>query len=190
MIEIVNKPKKIVELFITFLKIGAFTFGGGYAMISLIQSEISENKGWISSDDILDVVAIAESTPGPIAINAATFVGYKVCGVLGAFCATLGVILPSFAIITVISFFLDKFESFKPVRYAFGGIRVGVLVLILKALVSMYTKYKKDLFAYIIMAFSFIGTAFFSFNVLAVLALCAAAGLLNVYYITLRRSGK
>lgn len=135
-------------------------------MIPLIQSEIADTKGWISTEDILDVVAIAESTPGPIAVNAATFVGYKVCGFWGAFLVTIGVVLPSFAVITVISFFLDKFENYKIVKYAFSGIHVGVLVLIVKALVSMYIKYKKSIFAYAVMIFAFAGTAFLNFNVL------------------------
>ena len=90
-----------IKLFLTFLKIGAFTFGGGYAMIPLISREAVENHKWIEDKDILDIVAIAESTPGPIAVNAATFVGYRVGGVLGAFCATLGVVLPSFVIIYI-----------------------------------------------------------------------------------------
>ena len=99
--------KKLFTVFITFFKIGAFTFGGGYAMIPLIQRETVENHKWISDDDILDIIAIAESTPGPIAINSATFVGYKVAGFWGSFAATLGVVLPSFIIILVISYVLD-----------------------------------------------------------------------------------
>lgn len=97
---------KNLDLFLTFMKIGAFTFGGGYAMIPLIQREVCDNKQWLNEDDILEVVAIAESTPGPVAINAATFVGSRTAGTLGAVCATLGVVLPSFLIISLISFFL------------------------------------------------------------------------------------
>ena len=98
-------------LFWTFFKIGAFTFGGGYAMIPLIQREVAERRRWLKDGDILDIVAIAESTPGPIAINSATFVGYQVCGTFGAFCATLGVVLPSFLVIYVISFVLRQFSQ-------------------------------------------------------------------------------
>ena len=94
-----EKIKRILQLFLVFFKIGAFTFGGGYAMIPLIQKEVVENKKWITDDDILEIIAIAESTPGPIAINSATFVGYRTCGFWGAFFSTLGVILPSFGII-------------------------------------------------------------------------------------------
>lgn len=90
-----EKLKKVFQLFITFIKIGAFTFGGGYAMVPLIQRETVEKKKWINDDDILEIVAIAESTPGPIAVNSATFVGYKTAGVLGAAAATIGVVLPS-----------------------------------------------------------------------------------------------
>ena len=95
--------KKLWQLFASFFKIGAFTFGGGYAMIPLIQKEAVEKRGWVTDDDILEIIAIAESTPGPIAINSATFVGYRTCGVLGSVCATLGVVLPSFGIILTIS---------------------------------------------------------------------------------------
>lgn len=176
--------KKIFELFLVFLKIGAFTFGGGYAMIPLIQKEICEDKMWLSSDDILDIVAIAESTPGPIAINAATFVGYKVCGFWGALLATTGVVLPSFVTITVISFFLEKFESLQVVKYAFAGIRIGVLVLIIKAVVTMYKQYKKDAAAYLVMIFSFIAAAVFNVNVIIVLLLCAAIGFISARMVT------
>jgi hypothetical protein len=100
-------------------------------------------RGWIGEKDILEIVAIAESTPGPIAINSATFVGWRVCGFWGAFCATVGVVLPSFVIITAISYVLEAFEHLRAVKYAFFGIRAGVLALILKALVSMYRQCPK-----------------------------------------------
>ena len=101
----------LLELFLTFLKIGAFTFGGGYAMLPLIQREIVEKRKWITNDDILEVVAIAESTPGPIAVNSATFVGYRTGGFSGALLATLGVVLPSFVIILIVAKCYDKFRS-------------------------------------------------------------------------------
>ena len=171
------------SLFTTFLKIGAFTFGGGYAMIPLIQKEVVENKKWITDDDILDIIAIAESTPGPIAINAATFVGYKTAGFWGAVCATLGVVLPSFIIISVISFVLEQFRSVKAVQFAFTGIRAGVLVLIIKALVSMYKKCPKSIFSYIIMALSFIAVAFLKINIIYVLIGCGVLGVANSYIV-------
>lgn len=125
-------------LFRTFLKIGAFTFGGGYAMIPLIQKETVEIHGWITDEDILNIIAVAEATPGPIAINSATFVGYKVAGFWGSFFATLGVVLPSFVIISILAFFLEPFKQLKLVSYAFIGIRAGVMVLIVQAILKMY----------------------------------------------------
>lgn len=165
----------------TFLKIGAFTFGGGYAMIPLIQRETVDRRHWIRSEDILDIVAIAESTPGPIAINSATFVGYKVCGFWGALASTVGVVLPSFFVILAISKILDRFESLPMVKYAFSGIRAGVLALIVRAMISMYRACPKNLFSYIVMAAAFLSVAFFHVNVLLVIAGCAVLGLLAVY---------
>lgn len=146
-------------------------------MIPLIQRETVEKHKWISNEDILEVIAIAESTPGPIAINAATFVGYRVCGVGGAFLATLGVVLPSFLIILAISFVLEQFENLKAIQYAFGGIRAGVLALIAKALFSMYRQCPKSAVSYVIMLVSFVCVAFLNVNVLAVIVGCACIGL-------------
>ena len=180
---------KLFELFLVFAKIGAFTFGGGYAMIPLIQKETVETKKWITDDDILEIIAIAESTPGPIAINSATFVGYRVAGVLGAMCATLGVVLPSFLIIYLISFVLRQFQDIKAVQYAFFGIRAGVLALITKALWLMYKKCKKNAVAYTVMALSFVAVAIFDISVLYVIIGCALFGLVSSYIIK-RRSKK
>ena len=172
-----TKFKKIKSLFITFFKIGAFTFGGGYAMIPLIQKEVAEEKGWITDEEILDVIAIAESTPGPIAINSATFVGYKVCGFWGAFFSTLGVVLPSFVIILLISFLLREFADLKPVKYAFFGIRAGVLALVLKAFVSMYKQCPKNPVSYILAALAFGVVVLFDINVIYIILGCALVGL-------------
>jgi chromate transporter len=172
-----KKARTLWQLFVTFLKIGAFTFGGGYAMIPLIQRETAERRGWISDRDILEIVAVAESTPGPIAINSATFVGYRVCGFWGAFCATVGVVLPSFVIITGISYVLAAFENLRAVKYAFLGIRAGVLALILKALVSMYRQAPKHAAACAIMFCAFLLVAVLRVNVLCVIIGCALAGL-------------
>ena len=136
--DIKKDSQLLLVLFLTFLKIGAFTFGGGYAMIPLITREMVIRHKWIKESDILDIVAIAESTPGPIAVNSATFVGYKICGIKGAAAATIGVVLPSFIIIFAISFVLAQFEHLKLVQYAFNGVRAGVLALIIRALISMY----------------------------------------------------
>ncbi|MBQ9965352.1 MAG: chromate transporter [Clostridia bacterium] len=166
-----------LKLFITFFKIGAFTFGGGYAMIPLIQRETVETNKWISDEDILEVIAIAESTPGPIAINSATFVGFKVCGFWGSFFATLGVVLPSFIIILAISFVLAEFQDIKAVKYAFNGIRAGVLALLVKAIITMFKKVKKNIAAYIVMILSFILAAFTDINVIFVIIGCALFGI-------------
>ena len=167
--------RRIFGLFLTFLRIGAFTFGGGYAMIPLIQREIVTKKRWMTDDDILEITAIAESTPGPIAVNSATFVGYRVGGFFGAAAATFGVVLPSFVIITIISFVLKEFESLRAVRYAFFGIRAGVLALLVSALVTM-AKRLRGVLGYIIAAGAFLAAGIFGFPVIPTLACCAAAG--------------
>ena len=169
--------KKLWQIFVSFFRIGAFTFGGGYAMIPLIQNEAVEKRKWVTDEDILDIVAIAESTPGPIAINSATFVGYRAAGVLGSACATLGVVLPSFVIILLISYVLREFQEIKAVQYAFNGIRAGVLALLCKALWNMYKKSPKGWVGYTVMAGSFILAAFVKVNIFVVILLCAAFGL-------------
>lgn len=126
------------------MKIGLFTFGGGYAMIALLESELVGKREWLKKEEFVDVVAIAESTPGPIAINAATYVGYKQAGVLGAIFATLGMVLPSFTVIYIISLFFDAFMSFTLVSYAFRGIQACVVYLIFSAGVRMIKNMKKS----------------------------------------------
>ncbi len=125
------------ELFFTFMKIGLFTFGGGYAMIPLIDRECSEKRKWITSDELSEVTAVAESTPGPIAINCATFIGIRKAGFLGAALATLGVVIPSFAIILLISGFMENILNNAVFANAFKGIRIAVSLLILRAGVKM-----------------------------------------------------
>ena len=127
-------------------KIGAFTFGGGYAMIHLLENEFVARRGWLDGEEFLDLVTIAESTPGPIAINCSTYVGYKKMGVLGATVATLGMCIPSFTIIFIISLFLDKFLSVGWVAAAFCGIRACVVYLIFSAGLKMLRKIKKTAF--------------------------------------------
>lgn len=140
-----QKFKTCLKLFLVMFKIGLFTFGGGYAMISLLESELVAKRKWLESDEFLNVVAIAESTPGPVAINAATYVGYKLAGVWGSLSATVAVALPSFSIIFLISLFFDAFLSLKYVAYAFDGIRVCVIFLILSAGVKMLLKLEKTM---------------------------------------------
>ena len=138
-----EKFKKALNLFITFFKIGLFTFGGGYAMISLIENECIQKKKWIEQEDFLNCIGLAESTPGPIAINSATYIGYKVAGVLGSIFATLGVILPSFIIIFLISLFLNNLLEITIIANAFKGIKVGVSLLIIAAGIKLFIKAEK-----------------------------------------------
>ena len=143
----------MMELFFTFVKIGLFTFGGGYAMISMIENNCVEKKAWITHDEMMDVTVIAESTPGPIAINCATFTGYKKAGFLGALVATLGIVVPSFIVIFLISMFLDNFLEITIVANAFKGIKVGVGLLILDAAITMINKMQKKKLSRLILNF-------------------------------------
>lgn len=150
-------------------------------MIPLIQTEAVEKNKWISDDDILEIIAIAESTPGPIAINSATFVGYKTAGFWGAFCATLGVALPSFVVISLIARLLNEFQDIPVVKYAFNGIRAGVLALVIKALWTMYKKTPKGILSFIISAGAFVFAAFSDINVLLIIIACALVGLISSF---------
>jgi len=133
----------VLELFLTFMKIGLFTFGGGYAMISLIEDICVERKKWITHEEMMHVTIVAESTPGPIAINCATYVGYVQGGFAGSVMATLGVVIPSFVIIYAISLFLDNFLEITVIASAFKGIKLAVGLLILNAGLNMLKKMKK-----------------------------------------------
>ena len=159
---LMKKSKECLSLFLAMLKIGAFTFGGGYAMIALLENEFVEKKKWLEKDEFLDVAAIAESKPGPIAINCATYIGYKKAGVLGSAAATLGVILPSFIIIYAISLFFDAFLSLTLVAYAFKGIQICVVYLILTAGLKMLKHMKKTVFNMIIISITLICMVVFS----------------------------
>ncbi len=138
-----KKLKLALLLFWEMFKIGLFTFGGGYAMIAIIERTLVERKKWLEHDEFIDLIAIAESTPGPIAVNSATYIGYKKCGVLGSFFATLGVVLPSFIIIFIISLFYKEFVKIQAVNYAFKGIQACVVFLILTAGLKMLKKLKR-----------------------------------------------
>ena len=133
----------LLDLFLSFAKIGLFTFGGGYAMISMIENHCVERKQWITHDEMMNVTVIAESTPGPIAINCATFTGYKKKGFIGALISTLGIVAPSFIIIFLISMFLDNFLELTIIANAFNGIKIAVGILILDAAVTMIKKMHK-----------------------------------------------
>ncbi len=144
----------LIDLFLTFAKVGLFTFGGGYAMIAMIENICVEKKKWITHDEMMDITVIAESTPGPIAINCATYVGYKQAGLLGAVISTIGMVLPSFAIIFIISMFLDNFLEIAVIASAFKGIKIAVGILILDAAITMIKKMHKKVLPRTIMACS------------------------------------
>ena len=154
-----GKIKGNLWLFLTMLKIGLFTFGGGYAMIALLENEFVEKKKWLEKDEFLDVAAIAESTPGPIAINAATYIGYNNFGIIGSMIATLGICIPSFVIIYAISLFFDAFLSLTLVAYAFKGIQICVVYLILTAGLKML---KQNVFNMIIILVTLVCMVVFS----------------------------
>ena len=158
--------KKLLNLFFTFFKIGLFTFGGGYAMIALLENEFVSKKKWIQREEFLDMVAIAESTPGPIAINAATYIGYKRAGVLGSASATLGVVLPSFIIIYLISLCVEWFMGFKAVQSAFRGIQVAVGILILRAGIKLTAKVKRRPIPMVSMAAAILAVLLVNFGIL------------------------
>ena len=181
----------LTELFLTFAKIGCFTFGGGYAMISLIEDACVEKKKWITHDDMMNVTVIAESTPGPIAINCATFVGYRQKGFLGASAATVGMVLPSFLIIFLISLFFDRFLEIRWIASAFQGIKLAVGILILDAGINMLKRMKKRLFPLLIFslsAASVLAINFFSLSV-STIVLMLAAGFAG-FFIFLAERGK
>lgn len=173
-----QKLRQSLQLFLIFLKIGAFTFGGGYAMIPIIEYELTEKRKLIAKDEISDIVAIAESTPGPIAINSATFVGFRTAGVLGSACATIGVVLPSLCIILLIAFFLRHVMDNRFVQYAFFGIRAGVLALIVKAVVSFWKRAEHNVFSWCVMIGAFLWSAILDWSAIALIALCGLAGFL------------
>lgn len=176
--------KKNLTLFLTFLKIGAFTFGGGYAMIPLIQNEMVEKKKWITNEEMMDIIAIAEATPGVLAVNSATFVGYKVGKFMGSLIATLGVVLPSLIVITIISIFFKDFLEYKYVSYAFMGIRAGVAVLILNAALKMSKHFPKTKTSYILLAIAIIASLIFDIRTIYIIIFGIAAGIITSAIIT------
>lgn len=173
-----QRLRQSLQLFLIFLKIGAFTFGGGYAMIPIIEYELTEKRKLVSKEEVSDIVAIAESTPGPIAINSATFVGFRSAGVLGAACATVGVVVPSFVLISLIAFFLPRVMDYRVVQYAFFGIRAGVLALIVKAVISFWKRAEHNVFSWVVMVGAFLWSAILDWSAIALIALCGLAGFL------------
>lgn len=167
----------LLNLFITFFKIGAFSFGGGYAMIPFIEKEVIEAHNWISPTEFIDIIAISEMTPGPIAVNSATFLGYKVAGVAGSAVATLGVVLPSFIVMSMIFHFITKFKNSTYVDWVFRGIRPVVLGLIASAAVSVAFSTFVDIKSVFIAVVLFYIVTFKKFNPILAIVL---AGLLGI----------
>lgn len=185
-----------IALFFTMMKIGLFTFGGGYAMIPLLEHEFVEKKRWLEKDEFYDILTVSETTPGPIAINNSTYIGYKIGGVIGSIVATVGVVIPSFVIIFVISLFFDAFLEIELVFAAFRGIRVAVAYLILSAGIKMIIKLKKSVFNIIVFSAVFILMILFTlfsvdFSSIFYILISAALGALiySVAYLK-RRAGK
>jgi len=170
--------KQLGRLFLSFAKIGVMTFGGGYAMLPMFQRELAEHRGWVSEEELTDCYALSQCTPGPIAVNTATYVGYKVGGTMGGVCATLGVVFPSLVIISLIAAFLINFADLPVVKNAFAGIRVVVCVLIFNAVVGMGKKTVKDWPTRIIFLLVFILAAFTSLSPVILIVTAGIAGAL------------
>jgi len=184
------KLKNIFLLFYKFFKIGLFTFGGGYAMISLIHAEVVSNMKWLDDEEMINLIVIAESTPGVLAVNTATFVGYKIAGVAGSAMATIGVTLPSLIVISIIYLFFEEFKNFKYVSYAFNGIRAGVVLLIINAVLKLNKKNKKDLFYFIVLGLTIIASLFFNIDTIYILLAAMISGILYTFLFLREKKGK
>ena len=171
--------KELFDLFLTFCKIGALTFGGGYAMLPLIQREIVENKKWSTEKEILDYYAVGQCTPGVIAVNTATFIGYKLRGIIGGIVATLGVIFPSIVIILIIATFLQNFADLAIVQSAFAGIRVAVVALIITTVVKLIKSSIKDYLGVIIAIIAFVISTFIGLSPVYVVIAAALTGFIS-----------
>lgn len=164
------------DLFLTFARVGVCTFGGGYAMLPLLQREVVEARGWATEDELMDYYAIGQCTPGVIAVNTATFIGYKRRGTAGAVAATAGVVAPSIVIITVIAAFLQQFAHIEAVQHAFAGVRIAVCALVLRAVWSMVRKSVVDLPAALILLVTFAAVAFWGVSPIWMVVLAALCG--------------
>lgn len=172
-----SKENNIIKLFISFFKIGLFTFGGGFAMVPMIEKEVMEKHGWINEKELLDIFAISQVTPGVIAVNTATYIGYKIDKFWGSFFATLGVVLPSFIIICAISMFLKNFMEITVIKYAFQGIRMCVILLMVSVVIRLIKADKVSLFYFIMLGISFIVTSFTDFDIIIMLIIAAGVGI-------------
>ncbi len=170
--------KQLLQLFLAFARVGVMTFGGGYAMIPILEREIVDRQGWASSEELMDYYAVGQCTPGVIAVNTATFIGYKVAGPLGGVCATLGVVSPSVVIITVIAGVLTHFADIPAVQSAFAAIRVCVCVLIFNAVVKLWKSAVKDKAALCLFLLVFVLSVFLDISPVFYVLFCALAGIL------------
>ena len=170
--------KTLIDLFFTFCRIGGLTFGGGYAMLPIIQKEIVEEKKWATEEEVLDYYAVGQCTPGIIAVNTATFIGYKVHGIIGAIVATLGVVFPSLIIITIIAALLKNFANYSIVQHAFSGIRVVVIALIVSAILKLAKTSIKNSTTSIIAIIAFILVAFVNLSPIYIVIAAACIGLI------------
>jgi len=170
--------KILLEMFLTFAKVGVMTFGGGYAMLPILQREVVENKGWATEEELMDYFAIGQCTPGVIAVNTATFIGQKNKGIPGGILATLGVVFPSLIIISLLAGVIEAFSHLQWVQNAFGGIRVCVCVLIVNAVVKLYKKAVVDIPTLIIFILVAIGSVFLNVSPVIFVVLAAFAGLI------------
>ena len=170
--------KLLLEMFLTFAKVGVMTFGGGYAMLPILQREVVENKGWATEEELMDYFAIGQCTPGVIAVNTATFIGQKLKGTFGAIFATLGVVFPSLVIISLLAGVIEAFSHLTWVQNAFGGIKVCVCVLIANAVVKLYKKAVVDVPTFIIFLLVAMGSIFLSISPIIFVVLAAASGII------------
>ena len=170
--------KTLIDLFFTFCRIGGLTFGGGYAMLPIIQKEIVEEKKWATEEEVLEYYAVGQCTPGIIAVNTATFIGYKVHGIIGAIVATLGVVFPSLIIITIIAALLKNFANYSIVQHAFSGIRVVVIALIVSAILKLAKTSIKNSTTLIIAIIAFILVAFVNLSPIYIVIAAACIGLI------------
>ena len=174
--------KELINLFWAFCKIGGLTFGGGYAMLPMLQKEVVENNKWATEKELLDYYAVGQATPGIIAVNTATFVGYKQKGIIGAAIATLGVVFPSLVIIMTIAGFIDNFSDLNIVQHAFSGIRISVGVLILNALIKLAKGSIKDILGIILFVVTFIASSFLNISVVYIVILAALVGIISDFF--------
>lgn len=178
-----------LDLFLTFARIGGLIFGGGYAMLPMLQREVVEKRGWATEGELMDYYAIGQCTPGIIAVNTATFIGHKNKGILGGIIATLGVVFPSLVIITIIAAFISNFAELAVVQNAFAGIRVCVCVLILNAVIKLWKKAVIDAPTMVIFVLVFLGSAVFSLSPILFVLVAGIAGIALDVTVQSRKKG-